>query len=559
MGDLILQLIIIFPIFYFTQYYKSIILLSFVIDSLFSAIYFIKFFILNESSHQELLTYINKLYKVDLINRYIYYLTLEIFYIIICNLFWNTNIIFLYYFLLLTICPEILNYICHNYLYKYINFIDIEKKKFMKVIICKQLASVINTLSMICIDKNSEINFNELLFLFDDYDKTVGDFLIFFKNFLIISLIHYARKKSNTIYSTLITYFYNYKTGELIESIDLETAKKRFSKVIFRREWKKLLSTEILQSIIYIYSLQNNSKIDYITIHVTKFNYTLIKMFTIWSIGSFIDKPYLLSLLSLFFLIYRKPFKIYFEKDSLYKYTFRLLASLIGIFFKNYFFLSFICEFGYAFTFNKIMNTIVLYIYHKFEKILHICIHFNKYNIFLITIFIYIEVIKFINQQFFIPYEYHILNYIFYLININNNYKRIVINLIIFVGILSNYDEYHIIYILGISYLCINIDNYFSNNRDLALSILKKKININIIESYYKTRNNKVDNNKNQKKENIYIGNIDNKKIDSSINPTAPLIFDEKYISEDNIKIYDKDINLMESYRINHNTFNQKD
>ena len=549
MLDLILQLLIIIPIFYFTQFYKSIVFLSFAIDSLFSAAHFIKIFILNDTSQKDILSNINKLYTIDIINRYIYYITLEIIYLTLCNLFWLKTILPLYYILLLTICPVILNHICHNYLSKYINFINEEKKKFIRVIICKQLSSVINTLSKICINKDPNINFNELLFLFDDYDKTIGDFLLFLKNFLIISLIHYTRKKSNLFYGKLITYFYNYKTGDLIESLDLQTAKKRFTEVIIKREWSRLLSTEILQSIIYIYSLQNDNKVDYVTIYITKFNYTLIKMFTIWTIGAFLDKSYILPLLSIFFLMYKKRISTYLDKEQLYKYCFRLLALIIGIFLKNHFMVAFICEFGYALTFNKIMFSIMRYIYEKSERILHISIHCNRYNIFMITTFIYIQIIKFLNNYVNFEYEYHILNYTFMMININNNYKRIIGTLLILLGMISNYNEFHMCYILGISYLCLNLDDHFSKDGNSTLSILKQKINPNIISSYYQKKNS-----------NIYIGNIDNRKISSSINPSPPTLFNEnKYLDKEvNVKILDDDVNLMESYILSQSKVHKK-
>ena len=206
--DILLQLSTLFPIFYLTQNYNSILLLSITIDSIFSAIYFIKTFISEkEISIKEFLNHINQLYKVPLFDRYIYYVQLEFIYLVLRILFWNYRIWPLYYILLITICPIFLNQIYSNYLNKLFTFINNEKQKFVKTIICKQLAIIINTLSNLCINKDPKINHVELLFLFDDYDKTLTNFTDFIKSFLVISLIHYARKNSRKMYGQLIKYF----------------------------------------------------------------------------------------------------------------------------------------------------------------------------------------------------------------------------------------------------------------------------------------------------------------------------------------------------------------
>lgn len=540
--ELIFQLLIIFLVFYFTISYKSILFLSITIDSIFSAINFIKIFILNDITPKELILNLNRLYSIGLIDRYIYYLMLEFIYLIICNLFWLNTISILYYILLISICPNLLNIMCKKYLHKFIIFIRDEKKKFVRIIVCKQLSSVINAISIICIDKNPEINHSELLFLFDDYDKTVGNFIDFLKNFLVISLIHYTRKNSNIVYGKLITYFYNYKTGELIESINLPTAKKRFKNVILNREWKQLLKSDILQSIIYIYSLQEGSKLNYVNIYITKFNYILIKMFTIWTIGTFFEKIYLIPFLSVFFLNYKKSYKTYFKKKRLHKYLFRFIALMLGYITNHYFIISFICEFGYTFTINKVMNTIIQYIYNKSQKMLKICTHFNKYNLFLISIFLYVEIIKYYIAIFF--YEYYILNYIFFVLNFDDGYKKFIVTFIIISGSLSGYHEFHLFYILIVSYIFMNIYHYYVNNKNVEISIISKKLSPNIIESYYGRPDININNN-------IIINNENIELINNTIIPSAPKIIDENENIKNgkNVKIYQKNIDVINNYR----------
>lgn len=456
---------------------------------------------------------------------------------------------------MITICPYIMNIICKKYLYKIVNMIDYEKKKFVRVVICKQLSIAINTISFVCINKNPDINHSELLFLFDDYESTINDFLSFLKNFLIITLIHYTKKNTTSFYAGLLKYFYSYKTGELIESLDLDTAKKRFIDVIIHRKWKQLQNAEILQSIIYIYTLQDDNKVDYIGLYLIQFRYTLVKMFTIWTIGFLLDRYYVIPLLSIFFMLYGKPLKIYFEREQTHKYCFRLLALIVGIFIKSDFLISFICEFGYIVVVNRVMFTIVNYIYDKSEKLISICIHHNRYNIFLIGTFIYIELVKlFINYfMMIIPYEILILNFVFNMTIISDNYKRIIGCLIILLGILSEYHCIHILYILGLSYLFINIDHYIMNNKNVAISVLTKKSRI--FDSYYGNNhenNNDKDDDSYINNDNYIIPEENDDLVDSSIQPNKPVIYDEndRFNNGVSVKIYDNKVGIIPDYNL---------
>jgi len=383
---LISQLLIVCPIIYYSNLEISVLLLSITIDSIFSALVFIKLFILDDLSLEDLLTNLNKIYKIKPFNRYIYYLTLEFIYTYICYLLWCESFKYLYYFLVLITCPYILNKIYEKYLLEMVKYIDYEKNKFLRMILCKQFAIIINTFSNIYINKNPNISFTELLYIIDDYDNMVNNFTTFLKNFFIISVIHYTRKKSNIVYSKLITYFYTYKTGNVFESIDYSTAKKKFSDVIINKKWDKLLDDDILHSIIYIYSLQENSNFD-IGVYIVKFNYMVIKMFTIWTIGSFFNNTIIIPFLSLFFTIYKKPFNTIFNLTHLYKYLFKISALILGLFVKDYFLISLICEFGYILIVNKIVGTIVQYMNEKFIKIYNVLTNYNKYNLFIIFIF----------------------------------------------------------------------------------------------------------------------------------------------------------------------------
>lgn len=540
--ELILQLSIIFPILYWIDTTIPILLLSITLDSIFSAINFIKLFILDDLSQAELLLNLNKLYKINLIDRYIYYISLQIVYITVKILTWNISLTYLYWSLMLTTCPYIFNFICTKYLYEIIDYIKIEKKRFFKIVICKQVAIVINTISTVCIDKNPEISFTELLYLLDDYDNIVNNFITFLKNFCIVSIVHYARKRTGSVYSKLISYVYTYKTGNMLESIDYSTAKNRFTDVIVNRKWKKLLDDDILQSIIYMYSLQESGQFN-LGIYLVKFNYMLIKMFTIWTIGGFLNSTLIIPIMSLFFSIYKKPIKLFFKKEQIHKFLFKCIAFIIGLLINNYLLISLICEFGYILIINKVAKTIAQHFYDRFIKLYKVLTHYNQYNMFLIGVFIYIEFIKMI-EHFFTPiWQYYVISYIVVMIYTNDNNKRLIYTGVISLGILSNYSEIHLLYILVFSYIYLNIDHHYKNNKNVSISIIAKKLHPSAMESYY----NKLKPIEEDKSDN----ESDNDSVelfDSSLSPNEPVIVDNEFNEQLNSKIYVNNIEIVDNY-----------
>lgn len=472
--ELVTELFIIAPLFYFLNPQKSILLFSITADSIFSAIKFLKIYLLNINKKEALILN-NSLYETSLINRYIYYFLLEATHKIFCLLLWRIDIHILYYILLLSICPMIFNYLCKHYLINLFNIIDNEKFKFYRVIICKQLASIINTLSIICIEVEANIKFTELLVIFDDYNKIIDDIIEFIKNFLIISLINYARRNTSPFYSKLIKYYYNYKTGKMIEkSININIAKERFRYVILHRKWKNLMNNEILQSIIYIYSIQDDGKLEYINKYINKINYIILKVCTIWSISMLIGYHPIAPILSILLYIYKKPI----DRKHRPQYLFRLLILALSFVIKNYFLISLLSEFGYIIFYNKMIKSIYIYLYEKIKKLFIICIQCNKYNILLVSLFIIINIIKVLDIN---DYKYLVINYIFFLINIENRYKNMIITEVIILGMLSNYHNIHLLFIIGINYISINLLHFYGSTIDP----FRKNISINLIDSYY--------------------------------------------------------------------------
>jgi len=148
--------------------------------------------------------------------------------------------------------------------------------------------------------------------------------------------------------------------------------------------------------------------------------------------------------------------------------------------------------------------------------------------------------------------------------------------IVILFGILSLYDIYHITYIICLTYLYINIDTHYANNRNISLTLFKQSPLI--ISSYYGTSNNtnikvdndKIDNNKiinniiNNKyknkinKNDIEMMDDDGELIDSLVHPSAPKILDEYENMErgKNVKIYHTEVGVINDYHMSKSKFN---
>ena len=231
--------------------------------------------------------------------------------------------------------------------------------------------------------------------------------------------------------------------------------------------------------------LINNNQVNYIEVYLTKFKYMLVKMFTIWTIGTWLNTIHLIPLLSSFFLVYKKSIRIIVEQR--FMYLFRFVVLLVSFLIKDFLIISFMSEFGYVLLVNRVVYTTLVYVYEKTIKILNICLDYNKNNDFLFTLFVSINVLKGIHYYYHPLNEIHCFSgYMLMILYYRNQYKIFVNTLFIILGYISNYDIIHISFTLMILYLGINIYNYYQNNKNIAISILANKLHPSVIDSYYK-------------------------------------------------------------------------
>lgn len=412
----------------FIYYLKNInlILISITLDNLFSSL--IVFFKI-------------KIYKFNVIYRYLYLLTIYVIYFIIHQIFWINYQILLFSLLFI---PFIQNFLIKYIFIKYFDNIINEFNNISKILILKILTNLINNIlnieTKICFEDIVNINYNfENIFLF-------------FKKILILSVIKYF--KYNKLYYNLIKLIYNYQTGEYIESIKLINAKNNIIDIIKNKNWEKLLEINSINSLITIYIELNNNG-NNLNILFNKLNYIIFKILSLFTIISFFKLNLLIYLTHLYF-DYNNHEKIMF-------YSYFLYLIIFFDIIQNYNFILYLLIFfeSYDIIFNNYSFMIYKILYNKLYLIFNEITKYNKQNILLLSLPIIIKNLPFVYLLLFI------INF--------NKIESVYISILFYIfSSFSNYSYNQMIILIPIFYLSLN----------LYKKIKHKNILKNIINSY---------------------------------------------------------------------------
>lgn len=458
----------------------NILYIAFTTDSIFSAFIFLKKYFFQKLKPNQLVNEINNLYHISIIDRYTYYLFINTLYHILYIIIWK-YIDYIDIAFLITICPIILNHIHDNYIYNIFQILQSERTKLFFIIISKQIAIIINHISLIFIDNNPEVSYLDILPLFTSSYKL--DFQLIAKNIAIVSLFNYI--KDNQLYNRIFNLFYIINTTNITTN-DTKSIKIEIRNIIYSRKWEQLFDPVIANKILFIYYQNNsnsNSNSNFIKKLILFINFSIIKMFSIWSIGAFFNKIYIIPCLSILLII----FKINLKKLNIHllsiKISIRIIALLISNFYQSYLFISILSEFGYLLVFNKINQTLLSYIYTRIKKYIRIFSHYTSYNIFILSLTLYNSIL--LNTTNINCYQFYITT--IYLFISNNFAKNILLILTYCLGWCSNYNTYHILSLTLLYYISICIYQYINDNQ--RENIFLNTLNINIFDSYYINKN----------------------------------------------------------------------
>jgi hypothetical protein len=496
-SNIIYNTIIVIIVCFFTDGY-NLLFKMFTIDSLISAVYFVTSFINKDISDSQIVTHISSLYTGSILDRYIYYFLQYCFYNILCWFLWFTDFNILYYLILITTLPPILNKIVSSDVF---SIIIKKKEDFVKIIIAKKFASIIKFISKIYLNKDINVKYKELLPLLNNYKNTVSYFVTVLKNSLIILLMFYIKNYSPKFYYS-IKYFYTYKTGDMISSFNANSAKKTLSNIIDNKQWDELLKPNVYRAIFHLYQ-ENKEGMHYCSNFVSAFNYKLAKMFSIWTLSSFFNCIPIAPIISFFFLLYRtniinnnflitnktktKTNKLVilfnstkkFITENIYQICIFIISYIIGLLTDNILLTSIMCQFGYDILINKVTIDLYKLIIKKFVKYYNIINNQNTLYIIPIVCSVIYAVIYGLMSYNIYTTILVCISMIYDIITHTDSKRQLVLSGIMLAGWLSSYNIFHILY-LGFIYYVIfglvdqNIYNMVYNNIYVCIRSIKQ-------------------------------------------------------------------------------------
>lgn len=448
------------------------------IDSSYSAVEFVRNNIDKDLTESQILTTNEKLYKIGIIERYVYYIGLWALYLFFSIFVLNNNAIIIKYLAGLTLVPIFFNTIVYQNLKKIFIRIHKEKSDLLRKICFEQIANVIVHLERITIGGDIIIVKSEIIQALNNIETIKNDAVTFVKNVLITSLLIYLRKNSR-LYYKIVKYVYHYGFGEYIQDMNIEQATKLFEDVIKNKKYDNLSKPMFIQATVYLYC--NREDTGEFRKYIKKFRFRILTMFSLWTIGSFCSSllvlPIILSV-SIGIIFSRKrelhkniiimyvldKFKINFENNNKIKFiieyiddrtmTSLILTLLTCIFTRNPLILSVVNQFSGVMILNIGTFNLVRIIYintnDKISKLLknmhHDIKNIIKYVSISIMYVIYSElthkIVYFIPLIFFVKNSNNIkILYPFFCMGLINNYGSIIKPIILgyILGVIDNF------------------------------------------------------------------------------------------------------------------------
>ncbi len=449
------------------------------IDSFCNALNFIKTYLNQDLTDNQIVTKSNSLYSGSLTDRYIYYFLVYLTYNTICTFFWLTDIQFLYICGFISILPPIINKIFDSKIFKMIRK---KKELFVKIIIAKILSIIIKFYSKTYLQKKiKNFKHTELLYMLSDYKEAINSFSFVLKNFAIILALSYVKKYSTKTYYDIIKYVYNYKTGELLNSFSDNGAKDYLIDIVENKKWYEFKKTNTYNAMWHVYQM-SIPDVDIFTVISDEINFMLIKIFSIWTFVSLFGSIYFVPLISLFLILYKyiktKKGKIgdvimigaSLPLCMLFDGTTFISASIIIT--------SFVCQCLSRIVFNKVTRKLYKEIRGYTHNLISSVDIYDKITFIpSVSIIIYMSIINFLELHNILLLFNIILNYV--TSSSRDTRKNILFGLIICSTYLSNFHINHVLFNTFIVFLIdhklggiqFNIKN-IKTNTEIAINDL---------------------------------------------------------------------------------------
>ncbi|ARF09524.1 hypothetical protein Indivirus_1_147 [Indivirus ILV1] len=440
------------------------------LDSLFNALHFMNRFIDNSLTESQIIAEENSLYIATSFDRYIYYLMIHLLYKTAFYFFWINESFIYYYIGLFTIVPCILNQILQSRLFK---IISNKKEHLIKIILAKILTSIIKFCAKVYLNKDDvNVKYTEIMEILNDYRETVSYFFTVLKSLAVIFGLSYVKSCAPSMYYGIIKYIYNYKTGEMITSYNHASAKALVSDIIENKKWNELTKVNTYKAMIYLYQM-NTDKVDFFGKFINDFNFTLVKMFSIWTMTSLISNIFVSPVLALCFFLYKRYIRNSTDGVLWGELLMILISCTLGYFNENYFLVSFINQFGPKILFNSISYIILKVLAKNIKEMIEEVIRNNKdTTISFLIINGYIFLLKLINIQSYILIGLNLLANI--LMGIETK-KQILFGIILSTTFPSDFNTFHVIFNSTILYIVFGLFDFINiyTIQDLLRTLLK--------------------------------------------------------------------------------------
>jgi len=493
------------------------------VDSIYSALFFIRNYLNKNLTESQIVEVSQSLYKVSVLDRYIYYLLSYISYVLFCGFFWMDDNIFIKYLMLISTVPPVLNHILKT---KVFMKITVKKENFVKLLISKQASFLIKLYSNAYLSKKIEIKHKEIYTSIGSYDDVMNYVSGVLKSTIVIILILYVKKASTSFYYGLLKYIYNYKSGDILSSITIVSAQKIIIEILENRRWADLLKPSVQNAIILLFQNRDEDA-NIIKIFMHEFNYRLIRMFSIWSLSSLFNNYILGPIGTVLLVLYRinktkegfikiknnksmyvltraaihgdeEGLSFYKKCYTIYRYSFieiffSLSSLLVGYLTRNYFLVAFTSQFAYPLIVNRFVYKIINSIYDETIKSINKLYKRNKsYNLIFISNFLY---------SLLIGYILDLKSFAFVLFGFGYNsisnpdiYRDAMLISLVLSSALSGFNILHMIHNSLVVYLILGMingnfvyDNIYlksvilDNFNDLKRMIYKKELRKNLV------------------------------------------------------------------------------
>jgi hypothetical protein len=474
--NIIFNLLLLIADWYFINNFNMCLLLI-SIDNISYGLDFLINNINNKLTYKDIIDVNNRLYKLQIFERYIFYIFLTGIYYFIKIFILNRYVFYLKIILSLCVIPIINNLIYDEYVHIFENLKD-SKEKLIKLIFCEQIYNIIKKLNKTYVDNKIDLNRTEIIQILMESNNFKKEIITFIKNTLIVILLNYSKTKS-FIYYKLIKYIYIYNSGiYFINNTNIKDATEKFIEIFKNKNYEKLNDPMTIHSMLFLY-YNKKTETDWNELY-TKINYNIITFLTLWTFGSFFESFYRLEiiiLLSIFIRYTKKNINQLFNK----KYIISLLFLLLGyIICDNVILVSFIHQFGYYLINNFIIKGICNTCYNN----IFVYLTTNYKNIFMILHDNFVSYIKNITYSLVLKYLFiYNLHYGYLLILfITHTEKCIYTKLlygIIYISICNQNRLYKLLILAYTGTLLINLIKKYNLIKQITNNITVSKINTN--------------------------------------------------------------------------------